>query len=220
MTGQDLPTYIATDNQFKPVYGYLRPKPQADIKQSPWARTYGDDIYVFKKSHVRDRLTWTSGDSFAPAEYAPTTPDGKPQNWRGFFIPWKDRMLMGPDVLGRVEESDTEFEGGIPPFRFGAVKPTAVGAPKMPSSLPPPTPPTPDLPPLPEAPAPPTLARPPEPPRSPRSPQLKAPLLPPLQAGEKFDDALARYQATDEFKAYQAEFQKAGPGVRTKTGGI
>ena len=209
MTGQDVTQYTTTDDQFKPVYGYLKPKPQAEIKQGTNAQHYGDDVYVFKKDHVRGRLTWTSGDSFGPASYAPATPDAKPTNWRGFFIPWKDRILIGPDVISSAENDKVEFVAAVPGLEGTPVPPIAPKDYPTYSSMTRPPAPQPTYPPLPTAPPGPELAPIPTAPPAPPAPQYGdqslLPLMPPLQPGEKFEDALARLESTDEYKAAQAE---------------
>jgi len=99
--------YKTFDADLKPSYGYLKPGPDSGLIPSQLASHYGDDTYIFKKGRVRDRLTWTAGDSFGPARYA----NGKtqPENWRDFFVPWKNRTLMIPDILDAVSLQKTGF---------------------------------------------------------------------------------------------------------------
>jgi hypothetical protein len=163
LTGTDLSTYTATDDQFKPNYGYLKPKPQANLHQDMTATRYGSDVYIFKKDHVADRLTWTAGDSFGVTGYASADPSQLPQNWRGFFVPWKDRALIIPDVLSSIETQQSGFLA-LPPQpkpqnqSFDTVAMNAALAKLPPVPTAPPAPPLLTYPPLPTQPPQPQLS--------------------------------------------------------------
>ena len=95
--------YKARDSQFKPIYGYLRPKPSSALKQSEDASGYGSDTYVFKPEVVREYVTFTSGDSFGVDS---STEFGKtPASWRAFFIPWKYRLTVAPDLIESAKQN-------------------------------------------------------------------------------------------------------------------
>ncbi len=106
LTGNNYSTYSKFDNELKPQYGYLKPVGSSTLKQSESASSYGDDTYIFKKSRVRDRLTWTSGDSFGTADFLEDVHNetALPKAWKGYFIPWADRDLMVVDLLPKYKE--------------------------------------------------------------------------------------------------------------------
>ncbi len=214
LTGQNSVEYAASDDQFKPVYGYLKPKPSNRIKQANAANGYGPDTYVFKNDRVTDRLTWTPCDSFGVQGYAAESPGAKPTNWKGFFIPWKNRLLIAPDLLESLESSREGFEVGTKRIRLSGKVPKEPIAPPAP---PYPayfhlvkdfTEPTIDLSRLP-----PPAKKPPEPvnggifvPTPPAPlPLPKQPLMPVLKTGESFDVALLNYKNSKERKDYEVE---------------
>ena len=187
--------YKTFDADLKPSYGYLKPGPDSGLIPSQLASHYGDDTYIFKKGRVRDRLTWTAGDSFGPARYA----NGKtqPENWRDFFVPWKNRTLMIPDILDAVSLQKTgfsaEFVNGTgapmpPPRPLLSFEPKAPPKSRLPSPVPPP---------VPDYPLPPPM------PIFPDKPQLpKGPVRLP---GESTSSYLKRYAQTAEYQKFKAE---------------
>ncbi len=216
LTGQDLTEYTATDDQFKPVYGYLKPKPSETIKQSTRASQYGPDTYVFKKDKVKNRLTWTPADSFGVEGYAPELPTDKPQNWKGFFVPWKARMLIAPDVLQNLADSRKGFEAlrnsapNSEPIPKAPIAPPNPAYPPYPGFLPKdfgaPQPDLSALPPLPPKPAEPNYWTSPPTPPAPKSLTLPTPpLIPPLKPGETFDEAFKAYNESKPRKDYELE---------------
>jgi hypothetical protein len=90
--------YVPLDGDLKPKYGYLRPEPgQFLTEERDSTSQYGEDFYILKKANLRDRTTFTAGDSLGRGYYAA---DGaKPRNLQEAFIPWKDRDLLVPDIL-------------------------------------------------------------------------------------------------------------------------
>ncbi|MBS1984440.1 MAG: hypothetical protein JST16_09715 [Bdellovibrionales bacterium] len=83
------------DNDLKPKYGYLRPIQASERGRVPnqgVARQYGEDHYVFKKEKVRDRLTWTNGDSLGMRKEEITS-------WDHRMVPWRYRSLLAPAVM-------------------------------------------------------------------------------------------------------------------------
>ncbi|MCM2322402.1 MAG: hypothetical protein NDJ90_03980 [Oligoflexia bacterium] len=201
MTGGVKAKYAALDAELKPNYGYLKPRPEDGLKQSTAAFQYGKDTYIFKKDRVRDRLTWTAGDSFGSVSYAGTPERPGPKNWQGFFVPWKDRALMVPDMLPSVQEERIGYIAGSV-ARKGAIAPP--------------------LPPLPREPVPPELTYPPKPVQPPRPvlPEPELPTLPKLpeapvaeglpipRRGESTSDFLTRYEVSKEYRQFQERFQK------------
>lgn len=133
-SGSIIDGYKKLDPDIKPKYGFLIPKLNSGLARNN--NGYGPDTYIFKKKNLRDRTTWTVGDSFANV---PVSPDGRhsysageflsaghPQEWHQFFVPWSMREMMvpnvqnvfnklplegtyAPDVLTR--ESETPFKG-------------------------------------------------------------------------------------------------------------
>ncbi len=98
MIGSKYDNYAARDNDVKPKYGLLRPKTDGEIK--PIHAHYGADVYIVDLEKVRDRLTWTPGDSLnRHANTNKTWSTGnviKPKNWDDIFLPWSSRDLMIP----------------------------------------------------------------------------------------------------------------------------
>lgn len=90
--------YENQDNNLKPKYGYLRAK-IGDRLTSPYVH-YGTDFFLLKKENLRERTTWTAGDSLNPASsFAPQWTRGistTPQNWDHLFTPWSHRTLLAP----------------------------------------------------------------------------------------------------------------------------
>jgi len=113
LIGTRASVYKTFDNELKPEYGYLRPAPSFGVKQSEAAARYGDDIYIFKKERVQDRLAWTAGDSFgAVDQVADDAENPVANNWQGYFIPWKYRSLLVPEVEPTIEKTGFGFEAG------------------------------------------------------------------------------------------------------------
>ena len=99
--------YKVKDAEFKPNYGYLRPKIGSGMKQADSASGYGSDTYIFKPEVVRDYLTFTSGDSYGLDKSGDA---GKPSSsWRSYFIPWKFRLTIVPDLIESAK-SNLGFE--------------------------------------------------------------------------------------------------------------
>ncbi|MCM2322403.1 MAG: hypothetical protein NDJ90_03985 [Oligoflexia bacterium] len=201
MSGAVGAKYAALDAELKPNYGYLKPPPGEGLKQSTAADRYGKDIYIFKKARVRDRLTWTAGDSFGPVSHAGGPDMPGPESWQGFFIPWKDRALMVPDMLPSVQEERIGYIAGLVP-RKGAIAPP--------------------MPPLPLEPEPPKVLYPPRP-VAPPGPVLPEPIPPPMPKlpdppvaeglpipgrGESLSDFRTRYKESDSYKRFQERLIK------------
>jgi hypothetical protein len=91
--------YSIFDNDLKPKYGLVRPSTDSKIEHHA-PDFYGEDIYILDFKKVRNRLTWTPGDSLNRL-------NNIVYNWRGgqteevkswdlLFIPWKYKELMVP----------------------------------------------------------------------------------------------------------------------------
>lgn len=90
--------YENQDNNLKPKYGYLRARID---DQLPSAHVhYGTDLFLLKKENLRNRTTWTAGDSLNPAAaFAPQWGRGissSPTNWDHLFTPWSHRAILAP----------------------------------------------------------------------------------------------------------------------------
>jgi hypothetical protein len=128
LTGTKASLYKTFDNELKPEYGYLRPTPDFGLKQSEAAAQYGSDIYIFKKDRVRDRLTWTTGDSFGIENLVSNEAENPvAKSWQGFFIPWKYRSLLVPEVESLVEKQNLGFEAGGMSSALDMSTPTLAG---------------------------------------------------------------------------------------------
>lgn len=90
--------YEAQDNNLKPKYGYLRRS--AGAGNNGGVTQYGSDIYLLKKNHLRDRTTWTAGDSLNNFAYVAQNwrsgVSGTPTAWDHLFTPWSHRILLAP----------------------------------------------------------------------------------------------------------------------------
>ncbi len=195
MTGMKYSEYKKYDNELKPEYGYLRPAPGTGLRQSTESAHYGDDTYVFKPDRVRDRLTWTAGDSFGPAgtEIGGDEENPVPKSWPGFFVPWKYRSLLVPEVEFNVVHSGVGFQTGY--SSPVSIVPSLPGMPKRPvapkpSSTIPPMPPAPMEPPL---------------PRPPPFKASEAASYKDSDAYKKWLDDVAKAKATDAYRKYEAE---------------
>jgi hypothetical protein len=89
--------YAPLDDDLKPKYGYLAPRPEIDSRSSATSG-YGDDIYYFKKERIKDRITWTPGDSLnrlsSKASNVLSGEVAQVDVWDQTFIPWSHRDLM------------------------------------------------------------------------------------------------------------------------------
>src|SRR5262249_53898516 len=67
--------YAQLDQDLKPKYGYLRAKAGENMTEPEGALPYGEDAYILKKENLRDRTTFTIGDSLINAKYREETSD-------------------------------------------------------------------------------------------------------------------------------------------------
>lgn len=107
--------YSDLDHDLKPKFGYLRPKRGGMLREDAQATSqYGEDFYIMKLDRLRDRLTWTLGDSLGNTVFV--TNDSKPANWTQSFAPWKYRTLMVPYFHIDASIPSKLFKIGIPIF--------------------------------------------------------------------------------------------------------
>ncbi|MDD2773857.1 MAG: hypothetical protein PHP45_09220 [Elusimicrobiales bacterium] len=107
--------YKRTDPSFRPKYGFLNARPGQVLKPVPvdeigW---YGEDNFIFKLDRVRDRTTFTVGDSLAEAIVVPYP--YPPRDWNHLFIPFtpkENRTLMVPSLV-------PDGPGVFKPLRMG-----------------------------------------------------------------------------------------------------
>ena len=91
--------YSKLGNGVKPKYGYLR-TPLSDKSYFPNFAFYGSDTYIFDLSKIRQRLTWTPGDSFmrfinySKRSLSKGISLHEPQSWDEGFMPWSERELL------------------------------------------------------------------------------------------------------------------------------
>lgn len=85
----DLETYETLSAEFKPNYGYMRPPLDANILVR-YPKRYGDDIYIFDKTKLEGRVTWTFTDSLLGRAGATDL------DWEKLMTPWSERELLLP----------------------------------------------------------------------------------------------------------------------------
>lgn len=83
--------YHAMNPKLKAKYAMLEPAPGSML--IPRGNAYGDDIYYFNLAKVRERMTWTPGDSLYRAQ------GYEPRAWDQIFLSWDDRILLIPILL-------------------------------------------------------------------------------------------------------------------------
>jgi hypothetical protein len=101
--------YAEIDNDLKPKYGLLRPKTGSDLKAK--IPGYGNDVYIMDMEKVRNRLTWTPGDSLNRLNQIDQSWRSggvkEATSWDDLFIPWQYRELMSPLLSNAVENRNT-----------------------------------------------------------------------------------------------------------------
>ena len=80
------------DREILPKYGTLRAKSETGVKfKGDLTKNYGDDLYVLRLNNIKDRLSWTAGDSLLRGGRT-----GPIVDWDATFAPWKYRLLLAP----------------------------------------------------------------------------------------------------------------------------
>jgi len=96
--------YAALPPYLKPKYGFLMPQITSVLEAPDLSRWYGNDVYIIKLNNVRNRLSWTPGDSLdridkwssAKGINWKTGESFSAESWDLLFIPWARRALMIP----------------------------------------------------------------------------------------------------------------------------
>ncbi len=95
MLGAD-ESYKALDMGLRAKYGYLQLPESSNLQVFDMATQYGEDIYVFKYENVKNRTTFTIGDSLSYSGY------GKhPKSFGQFFSPLSKLSFVEP-FIGRI----------------------------------------------------------------------------------------------------------------------
>lgn len=103
--GMEVDQYAGLHGDLKPKYGYLSPKPDSGLSAPLGVRNYGADRFVFDLDRVRDRMTFTIGDS-ANRHVAFTAGFDTPATtWDQRFMPWSRRELAAPAMAAGVDGS-------------------------------------------------------------------------------------------------------------------
>lgn len=103
--GIDVESYEKMDPAIKMKAAYWSPTPDSGLQPSAVAKMfYGEDRFIFKIENIRDRMTWTPGDSFNRRHYWKEDAEQTEwDSWDQFFIPWKHRDLAVPFLLSALE---------------------------------------------------------------------------------------------------------------------
>ena len=106
-------SYRELNGDIKPKYGYLRAHQEQDeIGSVDLEGYYGEDTYIFDLSKVRERITWTPGDSLnrfidKDRRFLKENERGfrKPSFWDEAFIHWDERELMSAVLHERYKSN-------------------------------------------------------------------------------------------------------------------
>jgi hypothetical protein len=102
MTQTDVDQYTQYPSTLKPKYGMVLPSEESKMYSADTvSRGYGSDIYYLKNENIKDRLTFSIGDSLANATIVddndlPSLKKMVIERWEDIFIPWSHRGLMIP----------------------------------------------------------------------------------------------------------------------------
>lgn len=102
--GMDVDRYTALDGELKPKYGYLAPKPDSGLSTPVGVRSYGSDRWIFNLDRVRDRMTFTVGDSLNRHVNYTGGSDTTATTWDQRFTPWNHRELAAPAMAGGLDQ--------------------------------------------------------------------------------------------------------------------
>ncbi len=70
---------------------------------------YGQDVFLFKKDAIKDRVTFTLKDSY---ELGYMVSRGLERSWSTQFIPWENRGLIIPTLIEQLEKKTPILETG------------------------------------------------------------------------------------------------------------
>ena len=102
--GMSVDDYTALDPDLKPRYAFVSPKPGSGLDEPVGVRSYGSDRFIFDLDKVRDRLTFTVGDSLN-RHYNQTMGNDTPATtWDQRFTPWSRRELAAPAMAGGLDQ--------------------------------------------------------------------------------------------------------------------
>ena len=211
-TFQKFSEYKDDDLELKPEYGYLRPSPDAGFKQSHSADGYGTDTYVFKPEAMKQRVTWTKGNS---SDYLVGDAENpQPKDWESFMVPLSHRTLGIPGMLLKAEKENTAYEfadfAGSYSSDPSIVAPPYPAQPLAPLETRPVQPPLPKNPPQPPMTGMPVVPKMPDPvpqaPPAPQAPTLTGNAATDLKAQQDYQTAMSNYYGSTTFKNYQSTY--------------
>lgn len=104
--GISVEEYRKFDNELKANYLGFRMPPGSGWSEY-FSSQYGDDIYVLKLEAVRDRLTWTPGDSL---NRNPDYQSRTASSWDHLMVPWRHRLFMVPFLLNAARHRNFQTE--------------------------------------------------------------------------------------------------------------
>ncbi len=96
----------------KVKYAALYPLKYQNLSAPSSMDSYGTDIYFFKLSSIKNRISITAGDSYnrMKRNLSPlTTVSISPTSWDQLFIPWKDRFLLIPCLAEGLSKGKLGF---------------------------------------------------------------------------------------------------------------
>jgi hypothetical protein len=101
LTATNHDEYVKLDNELKPKYGTLMATFNSKTKNNLYAsHQYGEDFYVADMEKIKDRLSFTFGDSLSYGWY------GENNKFSGRFIPWKYRYLLTELIASSLKRAD------------------------------------------------------------------------------------------------------------------
>lgn len=110
MTDKNIREYWDLNEEVMPKYGTLKAaKESGRINDLTGSEQYGPDFYTFKKSALKDRLSFFPGDSLNHLRipWSQTTLMKLiPTSWDNLFIPWSRRLLMVPFMVEEIRKGD------------------------------------------------------------------------------------------------------------------
>ncbi len=110
LTNTKVDDYSPLSARLKPNYAEIRPHmSNAENQVRTHAGHYGSDLWIFKKSAIEKRTTWTPVDSLGPAWNKVSN-----INWSNIFIPWKFKKLITPYWMN----GQTDYRPGEIPNDF------------------------------------------------------------------------------------------------------
>lgn len=84
---------------------YLSPKFPSKLKASQTIAAYGGDHYIYKMENIRNRITWTPGDSLNRRFTYRYAEPIKPTPWDQTYVAWNHRELAIPFLTTGLAEN-------------------------------------------------------------------------------------------------------------------